>query len=146
MNGPLLHELTLQCSAADAFAMYTQRIGEWWDARYTANPETLREVSIEPRVGGRVYATHSDLGTHDWGQVTVWKPPRLLVHTFGLAQRSPSEVAVEFTDVDGGCHVRFEHRGWTDENAADRSKFGDWPLLLGRFATLAEASSDGRQL
>ena len=136
MTDPLVHELTLPCSPADAFATYTQRIGEWWDARYTASPDTLRDVTIEPRVGGRVYATHSDLGVHDWGEVTVWEPPRRLVHTFGLAQRSPSEVAVEFTDAGAGCRVRFEHRGWTDENAADRKKFGDWPLLLDRFATL----------
>jgi uncharacterized protein YndB with AHSA1/START domain len=137
VTDPLVHELTLRCSAADAFATYTQRIGEWWDARYTANPETLRNVTLEPRAGGRVFATHADLGDHSWGEVTVWEPPHRLVHTFGLAQRSPSEVAIEFSDVDGESRVHFEHRGWTDANAADRVKFGDWPLLLNRFAALA---------
>jgi len=134
---PIVHERTLPCSAARAFATYTERIGEWWDARYTANAETLQGVTIEPRQGGRVYATHSDLGVHDWGQVSTWDPPEQLVHTFGLAQRHPSEVTVAFTDIEDGCRLHFEHGGWNDANAADRSKFGDWPMLLDRFAALA---------
>ncbi|HZM19544.1 MAG TPA: hypothetical protein VFB87_09045, partial [Gaiellaceae bacterium] len=63
----------MRCSAQHAFAVYTGRIGEWWDANYSANAETLRAVTIEPRVGGRVFATHEDLGEHDWGEVTVWE-------------------------------------------------------------------------
>jgi hypothetical protein len=34
--------------------------------------------------------------------------------------------------------VRFAHGGWTDANVAVREKFGDWPIMLERFATLAE--------
>jgi hypothetical protein len=63
------------------------------------------------------------------------------VHTFTLAQdpAHPSEVAVEFVPAeDGGCMVRFAHGGWTEENLADRRKFGDWPVMLDRFAALAE--------
>ena len=43
-------------------------------------------MTIEPWVGGRVYATHSDLGQHDGGQVTVWEPGRCVAHTFMLTQ------------------------------------------------------------
>jgi hypothetical protein len=42
MIAPITHEYRLQCSSEHAFSTYTGRIGEWWDARYTANPETLR--------------------------------------------------------------------------------------------------------
>ena len=74
-------------------------------------PELLRErgdpssVTIEPRVGGRVFATHEDLGEHDWGEVTVWEPGRRFAHTFTLAQdpQAPSEVSAEFADEEGGC-------------------------------------------
>lgn len=137
-NPPIAHERTLRCGAAQAFAAYTERIGEWWDPRYTANPATLRSVTIEPRVGGRIFATHEDLGEHDWGKVTAWEPGRLLVHSFTLAQdpAHPSEVAVEFVDREDGCTMQFAHGGWTDANAADRAKFGDWPLLLDRFERL----------
>jgi hypothetical protein len=139
---PIVHEYRLRCSAEDAFAIYTRRIGEWWDARYTANAETLETVTIEPRVGGRVFAVHRDIGDDDWGEVTVWEPGRRLVHTFTLAQdpQHPSEVAVEFAADEGGrgCTVRFAHGGWTQANADVRKKFSDWPVMLDRFAALAD--------
>lgn len=138
----ILHERFLRCSAQHAFAVYTGRIGEWWDPNYSANAETLRAVTIEPRVGGRVFATHEDLGEHDWGEVTVWEPGRRFAHTFTLAQdpQAPSEVSVELAAVEGGCDLRFAHGGWTEANAASRTKFNDWAVLLDRFAELAEAS------
>jgi|SRR5215203_4294661 len=132
---PITFELALRCSAEDAFTTYTERIAEWWDPRYTANPETLMDVTIEPRAGGRVYATHSDSGEHDWGHVTVWEPARRLVHTFTLAQdpAHPSEVTIDFSDG----RVDLAHGGWTEANAGDRKKFSDWPQILDRYASLA---------
>jgi uncharacterized protein YndB with AHSA1/START domain len=139
---PITHEYVLHCSVEHAFSTYANRIASWWHPRYTANAETLDGVTIEPRVGGRVYATHRDLGQDDWGEVTVWEPPHRLVHTFTLAQDPghPSEVAVEFApDGGGGCTLRFAHGGWTEANADVRKKFGDWPVMLDRFTALADA-------
>jgi Activator of Hsp90 ATPase homolog 1-like protein len=140
-HDPITLELRLACTPEHAFAVYTERIGEWWDGRYTANAETLEDVIIGPHVGGRVYATHSDLGRHDWGEVTVWDPGRRLTHSFTLAQDAghPSEVRVDFAPDGGGCAVSFAHGGWTPDNAAHRQKFGDWAILLERFAVLAQA-------
>lgn len=138
-TAPITHERTLACDPERAFATYTGRIGEWWDPRNTANGATLQAITIEPGVGGRVYATHSDIGEHDWGEVTAWEPGLRLAHSFTLAQdaRHPSEVQVEF--VRGtGCTVRFAHGGWTDANAAARPKFSEWPAMLDRFAALAD--------
>jgi hypothetical protein len=143
---PITHEYSLRCSPDEAFAAYTGGIGDWWDPRYTANAESLQGVTIEPRVGGRVYATHSDIGEDDWGVVTVWEPGRRLLHTFTLAQdpQQPSEVAVEFVrpespaDSIPGCTMRFEHGGWTEANAAARKKFGDWRVMLDRFVAFAD--------
>jgi Activator of Hsp90 ATPase homolog 1-like protein len=134
------HEYELPVGAERAFETYAGRIGEWWDPRYTANPGTLERITIEPCVGGRVYATHSDLGDDVWGEVTVWEPGRRLVHTFSLAQdpAHPSEVAVEFSAVGDGCAMRFAHGGWTAANAAARPKFGDWRVMLDRFAALVQ--------
>jgi activator of Hsp90 ATPase-like protein len=144
VTASITHERSLHSSVEHAFATYTGRIGEWWDPRYTANAGTLQSVMIEPRVGGRVYARHSDLGEHDWGEITVWEPGRRLVHTFSLAHgpQHPSEVAVEFVAAgrrgEGGCTMRFAHGGWTAANAEARKKFGDWPVMLDRFAALAD--------
>ena len=138
---PITFEYSLGCTSAEAFAAFAGRIGEWWDPRYTASPEMLQAVTIEPRVGGRVYATHGDIGEHDWGRVTVWEPGHRLVHTFTLAQnpRHPSEVAVDFVPQAGGrSTVRFAHGGWTAANDAAREKFGNWRIMLDRFAALAD--------
>ena len=136
----IVSEYAPSASPEHAFATYTGRIGEWWDARYTANADTLEAVTIEPHVGGRVFATHSDLGKDDWGEVTVWEPGRRLVHTFTLAQdeHHPSEVSVEFAPDEGGCVMRFAHGGWTEANVSERRKFSDWSHLLNRFAALAD--------
>jgi hypothetical protein len=69
---------------------------EWWDSRFTANPETLQTVTLEARIGGRMHATHSDLGDHKCGVVAVCEPGHRLTHSFTLAQDSehPTEVAV----------------------------------------------------
>jgi hypothetical protein len=132
-------EYSLPCSPEHAFDTYVGRIGEWWHPDYSASAETLHGVTIEPRVGGRVYATHSDLGQHEWGEVTVFEPGRRVAHTFSLAQdpAHPTEVTAEFAAEGGGCTLRFVHGGWTEANAADRRKFGDWRVLLDRFSALA---------
>jgi hypothetical protein len=142
VNGlaPIVHEYELSCDVETAFETYTGRIGEWWDPRYTADAETFETVTIEPRVDGRVFATHTDIGDDDWGRVTVWEPGRRLAHTFALAQdpAHPSEVAVEFVPRPDGCTMRFAHGGWTERNADVRSKFGDWRVMLDRFAALTQ--------
>lgn len=90
-----------------------------------------------------MYATYTDIGEHDWGEVTVWEPGARLVHTFTLAQdpQHPSEVAVEFAPTERGCTVLFAQGGWTKANDESREKFGDWPLMLERFAALANQVS-----
>jgi uncharacterized protein YndB with AHSA1/START domain len=144
-TAPITFEYALRCSPERAFATYTGLIGEWWDPRYTVNAETLESVTIEPRVGGRVYAQHGDLGRDDWGEVSVWEPGRRVVHTFNLAQepQHPSVVTVEFEPGEGAdgerCTMRFAHAGWTEANVSARKKFGDWPVLLDRFAALADS-------
>jgi hypothetical protein len=139
---PITHGYVLRSDPHRAFEIYTTEIGRWWDPRYTANPDTFESVTIEPRVGGRIYATHSDLGEHDWGQVTTWEPGRRVAHTFILAQDQddPSEVAALFAPgkQGAGCSFRFEHGGWSESNVSVRQKFSDWSVMLDRFIALAD--------
>ena len=137
---PIAYEYRLARTPERAFETYSKRIGEWWDPRYTASAATFERVIIEPGEGGRVYESHGDGRTYEWGAVTAWEPGRRLVHSFALAQdpAKPSEVAVEFVPDGDGCLVRFAHGGWTEANVADRNKFGDWPVMLDRFAALVD--------
>jgi hypothetical protein len=140
---PITYDYALRCSADHAFDVYTRRIGEWWDPGYTASAETLETVVIQPLVGGRVFARHTDLGDDEWGEVTAWEPGRQLVHTFTLAQdpAHPSEVAVQFAPGDAdSCTMRLAHGGWNSRNAGDRQKFGDWPVILERYVALLDSA------
>jgi len=142
---PIVHTLELRCAPATAFDAYAD-IGAWWHPSYTSCAETLATVVIEPRLGGRVFERHRDGHEVGWGWVTAWTPPHRLAYASFLAQppEHPSEIRVTFTpDVDG-CRVRFEHGGWTEENAALRPKFRDWPFLLDRFRAFAEDRHSGR--
>jgi hypothetical protein len=139
---PITHEYVLRSDPESAFAVYTTEMGRWWDPRYSTSPNTFESVTIEPWVGGRVYASHADLGQHDWGEVTLWQPDRRVVHTFTLAQDPdhPSEVSAVFSpDGHSGCTFRFAHGGWTESNGAERAKFGDWPIMLDRFVALVDS-------
>lgn len=138
---PITHAYELRCARELAFDVFTRRIGEWWPATYTMNPATLRAVTLEPRVGGRLFATHRDEGEHEWGRVRLWEPGHRLAVSWTLAQppEHPSELTVSFVEREGGCTVLLEHGGWSAANALSRSKFSDWPLILERFAALAGA-------
>ncbi len=136
---PITQRYDLRCDAAEAFRVFTQRIGEWWDPKYTRDPATLVTVTIEPRVGGRVFATHTGFGEDDYGRVTEWVPGSRYAATSILAQPpdAPSAISVTFTPSPSGCAMHFEHGGWTEANVGFRSKFTDWRVLLDRFAALA---------
>lgn len=138
MTEPIVHELTLACTPGEAFTAYAERIGEWWDPRYTADPGTFQDVVIEPGVGGRVVERHEGGREHEWGEVVVWAPGRELAYTSTLAQSGPASlVSVRFAAAGEGAAVVFEHGGWTTANEQDRARFGDWPVLLARYAEAA---------
>jgi hypothetical protein len=124
VTGPIVHTLELATTAHHAFDAYVA-IGTWWDPQYTRDPKTLRSITIEPRVGGRVVAHHSD-GDDDWGEVTRWDPPRALAYTTNLA----STIEVVFVSTGDRTIVRFEHAG--------RTLVRDWSKLLARFAANAQ--------
>lgn len=139
---PITLDYRLPGSPGRAFDLYANRIGQWWDPEYTASPQTLQAITIEPHVGGRVYALHSDLGVHGWGEVTAWEPGKRLAYTSTLAQsrQYPSEITVRFEPDGDGCAMHFEHGGWNEHNAADRERFGDWGRILDRYARLARSA------
>jgi hypothetical protein len=132
------HEYALGCSPQQAFATFTERIGEWWPADYSPDPGALKDTVIEPGVGGRVFFVVDGLGEVPWGAVTTWDPGHRVAFTSTLAQsrQYPSEVDAVFEAAGEGCEMRLRHGGWNEGNAADRRKFSDWRLILDRFASL----------
>lgn len=137
---PIRHLLTVASSAAAAFEVFTTGMGGWWDAAYSPDPAAFTGIEVEPQVGGAVAMVLGE--THlPFGAVTAWEPALRYAQTFWLAMDAshPSTIEVLFEDADSVCEVTFEHGGWTAENLDSRSRYGDWPHLLGRFATACAA-------
>jgi catechol 2,3-dioxygenase-like lactoylglutathione lyase family enzyme len=137
---PIVLHLWVACSPPEAFAVFTDRLGEWWP-RDAYSPGPLRGIRLEPRVGGQVAMLLEAGGAYPLGQVLAWEPGRHYAQSFTLAQDPayPSRLDVTFEEGKhvGGTRVRFAHGGWTPANVAGRSRFTEWDLLLGQYAALA---------
>jgi hypothetical protein len=94
-------------------------------------------VVLEDGVGGRIYERAPDGVEHDWGEVTVWKPPTRLAYLWHLRQdrADATEVEVRFVSQgDAGTRIEIEHRGWErlgagGEQLRERNRAG-WETLL----------------
>jgi catechol 2,3-dioxygenase-like lactoylglutathione lyase family enzyme len=135
---PNQHSKDLACTPEAAFEAFTDRIGEWWHPAYA--PEGMHSVRIPREVGGQATMELENAATYPWGTVTAWDPPRHYAQTFTLAQdpEHPSTLDVVIEARGDGCAVRFVHGGWTPGNLAGRGRFTEWPILLDRFAAVAE--------
>ena len=137
--GPIEHTYDLDCSPETAFTAFTRRINDWWHSAYA--PEGLAQVHVAPAVGGPAMMRLEDGTAYQWGTVTAWDPPRHYAQQFTLAQDAehPSTLDAWFAErPGGGCTMRFAHGGWTAGNVAGRARFTEWPILLDRFAAVAE--------
>ena len=140
---PIVRRFDLACDPEEAFALYTERIGDWWPMGFTASGDDLAAVVMEGHPGGRVFERSTSGDETDWGRVDAWVPGARLVHTFTLAQDAahPTEVEAAFQQRNGGSTLHFEHRGWSAANVVDRPKFDDehgWNTVLGGFVRLVD--------
>ncbi len=139
MTAPLRITFDVDCPAPHAFAVWTSRITSWWppDHTVTGGPD---EIVLESGPGGRIYERTSAGERHDWGEVTVWEPPRRLAYRWHLGRdrAEATEVDIHFVDEGGErTRVEIEHRGWerlgADADAwRDRNRAG-WESLLPHF-------------
>jgi uncharacterized protein YndB with AHSA1/START domain len=88
----------------------------------------------------RIYERTPSGERHDWGEVTVWEPPRRLSYLWHIGRERATATEVEITFVgEGGRRTRIEieHSGWEalgDEAEIWRDKNrGGWDALLPHF-------------
>jgi uncharacterized protein YndB with AHSA1/START domain len=128
------------CSAEHAFAVWTSRMAAWWPADHTVTGQAGLSVVLEGGVGGRIYERTPDGTEHDWGEVTVWKPPSRLAYLWHLRRDRDDATEVEIRFVAQGqatTRVEIEHRGWERLGSAggqwrERNRAG-WQSLLPHF-------------
>jgi hypothetical protein len=147
MTSPLRLSFDVDCAPDHAFSVWTSRIGTWWPRNHTVSGDAA-EVILEPGPGGRIYERTAAGARHDWGEVTVWEPPRRLAYLWhiGRERDTATEVAITFTDEGGArTRVEIEHTGWEalgDQAEAWRDQNrGGWDALLPHFvAAVTEGS------
>jgi uncharacterized protein YndB with AHSA1/START domain len=126
---PVRKTIQVAASRARAFEAFTAGMTAWWPrSSHTVLKAALKEVVIEPFVGGRWFHRGIDGSECDTGRVLVWSPPDRLVLGWQLNGRwrfepeTESEVEIRFIEIAAEItEIRLEHR------------------LLERFAETAEA-------
>ena len=134
------------------FDMFVRTIGVWWPAkRASVGRERVRDITIEPQTGGRVFETWDDGNTVEWGELRTWDPPAGFTMTWN-GTPVPTEVELQFVELGPNLtRVTVEHRGW--EALSDAQLAEDcglpggylggsydigWTQILDRFARRAE--------
>ena len=122
---PIVHQVIMPMGPGPAFDRFTSF--DWWhDYGLAADGH----VSIDD--GEVVF--HNPDSEFSIGRVLIWEPAARYAQTFTLAQDAdhPTTLTATFESVAEGTRVRVEHGGWDAGNAARRSHFADWPLILSR--------------
>jgi Activator of Hsp90 ATPase homolog 1-like protein len=151
---PIRQSTVVRSDQAHTFDVFVATIGAWWPVQpISSGGDRVRDVTLEPRLGGRVYETWDDGSTVDWGTVLRWDPPRGLTMSW-LVTGTPTEVELTFTALDAArTRVAVEHRGWEALSAAELSAdcalpggysggsfTRGWATILGRFADSLEVA------
>lgn len=141
---PVRKSVVVARTPADAFVLFTQRIGEWWPfAGHSLFEEKAETVVFEPRVGGEVCEISSGGDRAPWGRVLAWDPPHRFVMTWhpGREAAGGQELEVRFVPEGAGTRVELEHRGWEalrdGADAVRRNYEGGWALVLERYVACA---------
>ena len=137
--------IRVECSVEHAFETFTARIGQWWPLKtHSIGQDSAETATLEPREGGRLYERMRDGTEAHWATVMVWNPPSRVVLEWKVNPQSPAatEIDIRFTREGDATRVDLEHRGWERYGElapeARGSYESDWPMVLSRFAELAQ--------
>ena len=144
-------QVAVHASIEKAFAVFTQRFGDFKPPEHNLLAVAIAETRFEPRVGGHIVDRGVDGSECRWARILTYQPPTNVVFSWDIGPTwqleadpsNASEVEVTFV-VEGPDRTRVElvHRhidrhgsGW--EAVAD-GVAGDagWPLYLSRYAGL----------
>lgn len=155
-SGTVLRSVTVPVPPAEAFAVFTERLGEFKPPEHNLLAVPIAETVLEPRVGGAIIDRGTDGSECRWARVLVFDRPDRLVFSWDIGptwqiETDPervSEVEVRFlADGDTATRVEIEHRhldrhgpGWEAVRDGIADEQG-WQLYLDRFAALAGGAS-----
>lgn len=133
-----------------AFTVFTAGIDRWWTRSHHVQSGELKEIGIDPFVGGRMWEENDAGEVCTWGQVLAWEPPAMFAFSWLIGpdwgipapDARGSRVTVTFTAVPTGTLVELVHDrldvhgpGWEDVRRGVGSE-GGWPAGLRQFAAV----------
>ena len=137
-----------------AFAVFTQRFGDFKPPEHNLLATPIAETVFEPRVGGHIYDRAEDGSECRWARILAYEPPNRVVFSWDISPRwqietdpeQTSEVEVRFVPEDENrTRLELEHRHIDRHGprwqAVSEGVDGDegWPLYLARYAALLDA-------
>jgi uncharacterized protein YndB with AHSA1/START domain len=115
MMEPLKFSFEVACPQERAFELWASRIDTWWPTNHTISGSKDVKVVLESGVGGRIFERTPKGEEHEWGEVTVWEPPRQLSYLWhiGSDRSDATSVTVRFLSKGpSDTTVQIEHDGW----------------------------------
>ena len=147
----LRRQIVVEAPIDKAFAVFTERFGDFKPPEHNLLASPIAETVFEPRAGGSIYDRGRDGSECHWARVLVYEPPRRVVFSWDIGPTwqveteldHTSEVEVVFTaEGPQRTRVELEHRnldrhgpGWESVSGGVGNDQG-WPLYLGRYAAL----------
>ncbi len=132
---PIRREILVDADPATAFAVFTERIGEWWPL------EDLSVYGPGGTVGfadGQIVERSASGDAAVWGTAYLWEPAAALAFSWhpGGPPDQATHVEVTFAQADAQTLVTLTHTGW--ERFADpveaRAEYEQgWPVVLGTY-------------
>ena len=145
------HHVVVNAPIERAFAVFTERFGDFKPREHNLLAVPIAETVFEPRVGGHIYDRGVDGSVCRWARVLTYEPPRRVTFSWDIGptwqpeadHSKTSEVEVRFTaESPDRTRVDLEHRhldrhgpGWESVAGGVDGDAG-WPLYLGRYHRL----------
>jgi hypothetical protein len=143
---PLRLSFDIDCPAEHAFDVWTTRLSSWWPPDHSASGRPGTIVTLEPRLGGRIFERTPDGTEIDWGEITSWNPPHGLAYLWhiGRERRDATDVELSFVDLgDGTTRLEIVHSGWERLGAEGppwrHANTNGWQALIPAFIEAAVA-------
>ena len=144
-------QVVVQAPITRAFAVFTERFGDFKPPEHNLLAAPIAETVFEPRVGGHIYDRAVDGSECRWARILAYEPPHRVVFSWDIGPQwqietdpeQTSEVEVRFVaESENRTRVELEHRnldrhgpGW--QAVAEGVGHDDgWALYLDRYAAL----------
>lgn len=154
--GTIRRRIVVPAPIERAFAVFTERFGDFKPPEHNLLGAPIAETVFEPRVGGNILDRAIDGSECRWARILAYEPPNRVVFSWDISpqwqvETDPdltSEVEVRFVaETPLRTRLELEHRrierhgpGWESVSEGVDSDEG-WPLYLARYAALLTEGS-----